>query len=83
MVTAHYKDGQSESVNIGRPATLLAAERKYGAEDANVGGNELTMWMAWHALGQPGGKNGFEKWVETLEDLTVGEDESEGKADPS
>ena len=61
-----YSDGTcSPVINPNKPAVMLVFEQEFG-KDAPTTYSEL-YWVAWHALGRPGGT--LDAWIDTVEDL--------------
>lgn len=80
-----YTDGTAQEVNLTAMASV-AAERKFGKlDDAHQ--LEASYYMAFYALGAPGGVAGFEDWLRTVEVAEqAGEELATGnppEADPS
>lgn len=74
-ITVEYEDGSTESFNPNKPKFLLAMERKFGVSVPEK--HEHIVWLAWHALGEPG--DSLNKWVDTVEYIDDGSS-SEGDA---
>ena len=63
-----YEDGASSPIiNPSKPALLTVFEAEWGHETPD--GVTETMWHLWHALGRPGGSDGFDVWFGTVEDV--------------
>lgn len=63
ILSVTYDDGKSEDIRI-KPAGIVAAERKYGAD---MPGIEGTIYAAWFTKGKPGD---FEAWLESLDEAS-------------
>lgn len=60
-----FFDGQQHDITV-TPRALVAAERRWGDE---LGRHQIEsgFYMAWVSSGMPGGPDGFESWLETIE----------------
>lgn len=60
-----FVDGSTQEIKL-TPKATIAAERKFGATLGDHGA-EATYYMGWFVLGMPGGTNGFDSWLDTVE----------------
>lgn len=71
-----YEDG--ETIEIAqKPKAAIAAERKFGGNAFEDHPVEAGFYTAWFTLGMPGGPDGFDKWLDTVDAIERVEDPTE------
>lgn len=69
-----YVDDRPDDVVAMRPKHTIAAERKYGAKAQTDNAVEASLYMAWYALGMPGGSDGFVAWLDNVDEMAAYEE---------
>lgn len=56
-----------------KPVGLMAAERRFGADAFTAHPIEAGLYAGWVSSGMPGGKDGFDTWAATIDELVTEE----------
>jgi hypothetical protein len=74
--TVVFEDGTSEIFKV-RPKDILRIERESGGLSASVESSYKLAWMA------SGTKDGFEEWLDTVEDIEPVDEDTTPESNPT
>jgi len=82
-IAVTYADGQTEVLEAGRPAILIAFADTFRKQFPDADGPDMMRELAWLGWKASGVGRSFEEWIETVADLSAQSDEEEAAPEPA